>query len=165
MGWAATCAAVSGGFEVRLGGPDDIPEATDAWWQLVQEQNAHDDRARRTGMNEERARRFVATRIQQGRLWVARWHGRLAGICTVAPDDFFLEGGPSIWIIADVWVDPELRRRGVAKRLMASAEAMAWQSGADEVRLTVHEGNQAALELYARSGYHSIMRTLRRRRP
>ena len=150
---------------VRLARMGDVDAVLDGWWLLVEEQNAHDDRARRTDGNLERARRFVTTHIQQGRLWVAQWREHIVGLLTVAPDDFFLESGPQVWVIADVWVHPHMRRRGLAHRLMAAAEAMAWEQGADEVRLTVHEENTGALDLYSALGYTNLVRGLRKRRP
>ena len=51
---------------------------------------------------------------------------------------------------------PSLRRRGVAMQLMLEAESQFRQSGAQESRLEVRQGNAAATELYRKLGYVEI---------
>jgi GNAT superfamily N-acetyltransferase len=56
--------------------------------------------------------------------------------------------------IQDVFVLPELRRRGIASQLTHSAEAEARARGWDRISLSVsQDGNPAASRLYAKLGY------------
>lgn len=53
-------------------------------------------------------------------------------------------------------VHPDVRRRGVARRLVAEAEDGVWRSGRSRVQLCVGVGNRAALEFWARLGYRRL---------
>jgi GNAT superfamily N-acetyltransferase len=56
--------------------------------------------------------------------------------------------------IQDVFVLPELRRRGIATQLTEAAEELAWARGWHRISLSVsQEGNEAAGRLYAKLGY------------
>jgi GNAT superfamily N-acetyltransferase len=56
--------------------------------------------------------------------------------------------------IQDVFVLPELRRRGIASQLTHAAEAEAGARGWDRISLSVsQDGNPAASRLYAELGY------------
>ena len=92
-----------------------------------------------------------------GYVWVER--GRLVGNVTVTPAGY---GGG--WMIANVAVLPEFRRRGIARRLMQAALAFVEERGAFAV-LQVDADNEAALDLYAGLGFR-VQRTFTRwRRP
>ena len=51
---------------------------------------------------------------------------------------------------------PAYRRRGIAKQLMRSIEAVFHERGIKECRLEVREDNEAALGLYHKLGYDQI---------
>ena len=55
-------------------------------------------------------------------------------------------------------VDPERRRRGAGRALLAAFEARATAEGAAEAVLEVAEGNTAARVLYAGSGWRPVGR-------
>lgn len=55
--------------------------------------------------------------------------------------------------LQDVYVLPELRRRGVAAALTAAAEEETVTRGFDRLTLSVDVGNDAARRLYERCGY------------
>jgi len=55
--------------------------------------------------------------------------------------------------IANVWVTPEFRRRGVGRALMAAATDWLRREGAAMVVLNVGAGNRAALDFYRALGY------------
>jgi ribosomal protein S18 acetylase RimI-like enzyme len=50
-------------------------------------------------------------------------------------------------------VEPELRRRGVGRRLMEAAEALLRPLGCQKINLMVRTGNRSAVEFYRRLGY------------
>lgn len=56
-------------------------------------------------------------------------------------------------VVADVYVVPEKRSRGIGKALMAHAEARARALGASKLELNVLAANRAAAEFYAQLGY------------
>ncbi len=92
-----------------------------------------------------------------GYVWVER--GRLVGNVTLTPAGY---GGG--WMIANVAVLPNYRRRGIARRLMQAALAFVEERGAFAV-LQVEADNEAALDLYAGLGFR-VQRTFTRwRRP
>lgn len=92
-----------------------------------------------------------------GYVWVER--GRLVGNVTLTPAGY---GGG--WMIANVAVLPEYRRRGIARRLMQAALAFVEERGAFAV-LQVDADNEAARDLYAGLGF-GLQRTFTRwRRP
>ncbi len=62
--------------------------------------------------------------------------------------------------IAYMAVEPEARRRGVAKRLLAAAEAEARERGLPHLSMMVTEDNVGARELYAQAGFVSERRLL-----
>jgi ribosomal protein S18 acetylase RimI-like enzyme len=58
-----------------------------------------------------------------------------------------------IWILNDLFVAPEARRRGVGKALMERARAFAAASGAIEMRLETAVTNASAQALYESIGW------------
>jgi len=57
------------------------------------------------------------------------------------------------WVIHDLFVRPDVRRSGSARRLMAVAQQFARESGADAVFLETAKTNLAAQALYESLGY------------
>lgn len=55
--------------------------------------------------------------------------------------------------VYDLWVAPEARRRGVARRLLAHAEGWCRARGYAKLRLEVSARNAAARSLYASAGF------------
>jgi ribosomal protein S18 acetylase RimI-like enzyme len=139
-----------------------------AWWRLLHDQQQLDFRGAESELhsqyNIDRVHRFIESRIRQERLIIARYEGELAGICTFAPDGFILDSPIQIWEIADVWVEPSTRRKGIASALIRYTEIECRKRGASEVRLSVYSENEGALELYKSLGYgvrtHSLSRHL-----
>ena len=58
------------------------------------------------------------------------------------------------WILHDLFVDPDHRRRGVARELLRAVRRTAGTAGACEVVLGTAHTNSAAQALYEREGYH-----------
>jgi ribosomal protein S18 acetylase RimI-like enzyme len=62
--------------------------------------------------------------------------------------------------VAYMAVEPDARRRGIARTLLAAAEDAARAKGLPNVSLMVTEDNAAARELYAQAGYVTERRLL-----
>jgi ribosomal protein S18 acetylase RimI-like enzyme len=75
--------------------------------------------------------------------------GRVVGNLSLLPVD----GDPNRWVIANVAVDPDQRRRGIGRSLVQAAIELAGQRRARTVALQVDRANQAARELYLSLGF------------
>src|SRR5262249_892412 len=108
------------------------------------------------------ARAFLAERLERGEsvVFVAIADGRGVGFVQLYPT-FPSIGARRPWILNDLYVDPTARRRGVARRLMDAARAMAEESGSAWLELATATDNAAAQALYRRLGYKLEERFLR----
>ena len=153
-------------LSISVATASDLESIEPAWWRLLNHQQSLDyrgsERELGTQINTERVRRFLDSRIRQGRLLIARFDGELIGLCTFSPDGFILDAPTQIWEIADVWIEPHARRRGFATALVRECEHECRMRGADEVRLTVYALNDGALGLYQSLGYDVTSYTLAR---
>jgi GNAT superfamily N-acetyltransferase len=61
--------------------------------------------------------------------------------------------GKRLWLLNDLYVDSELRRSGIASRLLRRAEEFAIETQALGLTLRTGVGNSAAQHLYERCGY------------
>jgi ribosomal protein S18 acetylase RimI-like enzyme len=79
---------------------------------------------------------------------VALLDGRPVGMVSGMPT-----GEPGVAELISMWVDPVARGRGAGDRLLQAVERWARQLPADQLRLAVMEGNEAAAALYRRHGF------------
>jgi ribosomal protein S18 acetylase RimI-like enzyme len=82
-----------------------------------------------------------------GFVWVES--GRIVGTLSLLSVD----GDPHRWVIANVAVDPDHRRRGIGRALVRAAIDLAKQRRARTVVLQVDRSNQGARDLYASLGF------------
>ena len=134
-----------------------------AWTQLVNDQSSHDPRLNIKSMNDDDVRNFLRRLILDRRLIIAVESESIVGIATIAPDLNMLDHSGTVWNIADVWVEPSYRRRGIARSLVRVSEERALLDGATEIRLQVYVTNDAASMMYGQLGYRTIIRTMRKR--
>ena len=87
-----------------------------------------------------------AEEIAQHLVWVAEAGGRIVGALVLMPGDDFMR-------LANVAVHPDLRGKGLGRRLLTLAETEARDRGFAELRLTTHADMPENLELYARNGW------------
>lgn len=66
--------------------------------------------------------------------------------------------GKEIAFLMDIFVYPEYRRRGIARKALELAEKLLAERGYDMVRLHVEDSNTAAKNLYAELGYVFVQR-------
>ncbi len=81
--------------------------------------------------------------------FIAREGGADVGLVTVFPEPDV----PGRMHLVSMWVDPEHRRRGVARALIAEVVRWAAERRAREVVLWVVDQNTAARRLYERAGF------------
>ena len=95
------------------------------------------------------AHRFIESRLQAGDsvLFVADRSGHLVGFTQLYPS-FSSVSMKRLWILNDLFVQPESRRSGVGQRLMAAAEAFAATSGSKGLILSTQKTNAKAKALY-----------------
>ena len=104
--------------------------------------------------NRDAARGFLGARLSAGdsRIFLAFRNDRAVGFTQLYPS-FSSVSMQRLWILNDLYVDPEARRTGTAKALMAAAEGFAREDGAKGLALATQIGNHAAQDLYAKMGY------------
>ena len=66
--------------------------------------------------------------------------------------------GRDIAFLMDIFVRPEYRRKGIARKALRLAEKLLAERGYDTIRLHVEDSNSAAKNLYAGLGYGFIQR-------
>ena len=87
--------------------------------------------------------------------------GRLVGNASVLP----VEAGSPRWVLANVAVRPEFRRRGIARGMVQACLELAQNRGGQEMILQVESDNEAAIRLYHDLGFQPLTeRTTYRRR-
>ncbi|WP_313621222.1 GNAT family N-acetyltransferase [Achromobacter sp.] len=87
------------------------------------------------------------------KLWVARLDGRLAG--SVQLDTDTPPNQPHRAEVRKLLVHPDLRRRGIARRLMVEVDGMAARLGRSLITLDTRTGDSAE-PLYASLGYQTV---------
>ena len=92
---------------------------------------------------------------QAMRVYVSGPGDRVLGLCSVSvvPASLTLR---TAWILRDLYVDPDARRTGVARSLLAHIGDEARTEGAHRLSLQTEIGNPQALELYRRAGFETV---------
>lgn len=97
---------------------------------------------------------FLAFGFGQDRIFhcnVAECREKLVGhACTTRGFDF-QEGCPVFWL-ADLYVEPQFRRRGVGRSLMAAIAEQAQKGGASFVQWAIAPNNKLARDFYSSIG-------------
>lgn len=92
----------------------------------------------------------VAPAWQFGYVWVEE--GRVVGNVSTQPS----EADHRAWLIANVAVHPDYRRRGIARALTEAAQQLAAEHGATQSLLQVNHDNAGARQLYDSLGFHLV---------
>ena len=101
---------------------------------------------------DERLRRILQRR--DNRVLVAEHEGRVAGWLHAVIADY-IETGPFV-VIASLVVDRTMRKRGIGRALLSSAEQWAVERGCQVVRLWSSAARTDAHRFYERLGYAHI---------
>lgn len=87
-----------------------------------------------------------------GRIWLLYDGAELIGYIILAIGFSFEFRGHDAFI-DELYIVPACRRRGFGRQAMAFVEQQAREMGVNAIHLEVDPGNDAALELYRRTGY------------
>ena len=138
--------AGAGEIDVRRAGIGDLDELTRLFdgYRVFYKQPTDPARAR-AFMKERLTRADSAVFIA----FVGASGGPAAGFTQLYPS-FTSVGTARVWILNDLYVDPQHRGRGVADRLMDTAERFSAEDGARSVSLLTAHDNAAARRLYER---------------
>lgn len=101
------------------------------------------------------AEQFIRARMETGEsvvLIADDGQGSLAGFCQLYPSFCSVEAGP-IYVLYDLFVEPNARQRGIAKRLLAAAHERARADGKVRMDLTTAKTNLKAQALYESMGW------------
>ncbi len=112
------------------------------------------------------ARRFIEARLagDESVIFVATDGDRLVGFTQLFPS-FSSVRAVRIWVLNDLYVVREARRRGVARLLLDAATAFGRGSGAARLELETDHDNRSAQALYRHLGWEPYDGTLRFRLP
>lgn len=112
------------------------------------------------------ARRFIEARLagDESVIFVATDGDRLVGFTQLFPS-FSSVRAVRIWVLNDLYVVREARRRGVARLLLDAAAAFGRGSGAARLELETDHDNRSAQALYRHLGWEPYDGTLRFRLP
>jgi GNAT superfamily N-acetyltransferase len=102
----------------------------------------------------EGARRFLAERLARGEsvIFAAMEDGQALGFTQLYPSFSSVSMKP-IWILNDLFVVVEKRRRGIGARLLGAASDHARRTGAARLVLSTADTNTKAQALYEREGW------------
>lgn len=135
--------AGASGLSLRLAGPDDAAILHGLIHRLADELDA----GRRLTSTAEDFRRDAAAY----RALLAERGGRAVGLCLYFPSFSSWRGERGVYV-QDIWVAPDERGTGLARRLIAETARRAAAEGARYLRLSVDRDNRRARDFYARLG-------------
>jgi ribosomal protein S18 acetylase RimI-like enzyme len=87
-----------------------------------------------------------------GRAWIFSDGTTIAGYIVLTLGYSFEYHGQDAFV-DELYVEPKYRKRGIGREAMKFVEEQARTMGVTALHLEVDDGNDAALELYRRSGY------------
>ncbi len=87
---------------------------------------------------------------RQGGFWVAGDNGRLVGMFGLEPSS------SEAMELRRMYVDPDVRRRGIARAMLAFAEVECRRRGCPRMDLSTSELQHEALAFYTASGYRLV---------
>lgn len=91
----------------------------------------------------------AAAKLSLGFVWVA--DGRIVGNVTVLTTE-----QPGRYLVVNVAVHPDHRRKGIARLMMKQVETLVQQRGGNHILLQVVKQNEAAINLYKTLNYTTI---------
>ena len=108
------------------------------------------------------SRAFIAERLHNGEsvVFLAELDGAAAGFTQLYPT-FSSVRAARVWVLNDLFVEADARRRGVAQSLLDAAAGFARSDGAVRLELETNPDNLTAQALYDATGWQRYDGTLR----
>jgi len=131
---------------IRAATPDDVPALQDLWREFGAE--IADLPYRDDDLDEELQE--IADLVGEGIVLVAEEDGKAVGLALGRPT------GTKVAELRDLFVEPTVRRSGVARELMREFVAQAAAGGAEMIELDVLASNAEARAVYERWGFTPI---------
>lgn len=109
----------------------------------------------------EGAMKYIQERLKKNEsvIWIAETEselesaqGNLGGFVQLYPSFSSVSMG-SIWVLNDLYVHTDYRRKGIARKLLQAAQTFASETGAIRVTLSTAISNKQAKALYESEGY------------
>ena len=99
-------------------------------------------------------RAFIRERMIKGEsiIYLAMENGRVVGFCQMYPSFSSVSMKP-IWILYDLFIVPDSRRRGAGEALLRRAQAHAAETGAEGLILETAVDNRPGQRLYEKLGW------------
>jgi diamine N-acetyltransferase len=107
-------------------------------------------------------REFLAN-LNLGRVWIFSEDAVPVGYIVLTMGYGFEYHGRDAFV-DELYVEPQYRRRGIARQALQFVEEQAREMGVQAIHLEVDHGNDPALELYRGSGYQDHSRYLMTKR-
>jgi len=138
--------------EITPPSTDDSDTLADRWVELARDQRRYGShlhgRANRSAIRE-----AILNRIVAGDLLVARLRGSIVGFVMFTVEEGRYAQDETTGLVENLYVDPEVRRRGIGSALLGAAEERLEESGATVVTIEAMAANEGARAVYAASGY------------
>ena len=100
------------------------------------------------------AKKFISDRYanKESIIFVAELNQELVGFCQLYPSFCSLVAA-QIYVLYDLYVQPQYRSHGIARKLLLEAESLAKREGIHHLDLTTAKSNVNAQALYASLGW------------
>ena len=131
---------------------DDVDTIVDLWVRLAESQRAHGSHLfgnrNRTAVRETVVQRVVAENVR-----IATIDRDIVGFVMVTIDSGRYEQDETRGIIENIFVEPAYRNQEIGSELLAAAEELLRQAGADILALEAMADNESARQFYRAHGY------------
>ncbi|WP_254862862.1 GNAT family N-acetyltransferase [Halovivax gelatinilyticus] len=141
---------------------DELDRLIECWLQLADEQRVHGSYVQ-VESNRSVVREVLSGHLITDGLLVAKIDDEIAGFVSFAIERGSFDLTDERGTVSNLWVDPQVRNRGIGRQLLEAAEAELADRGASVCQLEVLAGNESARRFYRRIGYEPRRLTLDRR--
>ena len=139
-------------MEITPAATDDADTVADLWVELARDQRPYGSHLH-GAPNRTAIRELIVQRIVAGDLLVARRRDGIVGFAMFTVEEGRYAQDETTGLVENLYVDPEVRRRGIGSALLGAAEERLEESGATVVAIEAMAANEGARAFYAASGY------------
>ncbi|MCU4716553.1 GNAT family N-acetyltransferase [Halapricum hydrolyticum] len=131
---------------------DDLDRLVECWLELAAGQREYGSHLQ-TAANRSRIRESFARRIAREQTHLARSGDRIVGFVTFTMEGSTFAKSVRRGVVQNLYVVPEMRGEGVGTQLLAAAERVLADAGADVISLEAMADNEPARQFYRDRGY------------